>query len=84
MKSEVKTPVLVGIIVIFVGCLIAFMVKYMGNVGSLDHGQVSYTPGVPPWAEKDPAKKESMRKLGLEMRENSQAAGHGPQGLGHP
>lgn len=27
------------------------------GVGNLDQGQVKYTPGVPPWQEKDPSKK---------------------------
>lgn len=27
------------------------------GVGNLDQGQVKYTPGVPPWQEKDPNKK---------------------------
>jgi len=27
------------------------------GAGNLDQGQVKYTPGVPPWQEKDPAKK---------------------------
>ena len=27
------------------------------GTGNLDQGQVKYTPGVPPWQEKDPAKR---------------------------
>jgi hypothetical protein len=80
MKTEIKTPVLVGVMVVLVGGLIVFAMKYFSGVGSLDHGQIAYTPGVPPWGEKDPAKKEAYRKMGLELRDNTpQTAGHGPR-----
>jgi hypothetical protein len=34
-----------------------FGFKTVGNAGNLDQGQVKYTPGVPPWMEKDPNKR---------------------------
>jgi hypothetical protein len=56
-KIEVKTPVLVVVAVCVVGLLAFWGVKTVGQSGNLDHGQVQYTPGVPPWLEKDPAKR---------------------------
>ena len=29
----------------------------MSSDGGLDHGQIKYTPGKPPWMETDPSKK---------------------------
>jgi len=57
MKQEVKTPLLVGIVVAVVAGAVFFGFRAMGNAGNLDQGQVKYTPGVPPWKETDPAKK---------------------------
>ena len=79
MKNEVKTPVLIGIVVVLVGGLVVFGLKYINGVGSLDHGQISYTPGVPPWDEKDPAKRAQFSSMPGELRDG-QAAGHGPHG----
>ncbi len=57
MKTEVKSPAVVAAVIAFVLLLGYFGFRYMNSVGSLDHGQVSYTPGVPPWLEKDPTKR---------------------------
>jgi len=52
MKEQVKTPVIVVAIVLAVGIIGYFGMKSM-NSGGLDHGQVQYTPGKPPWLETD-------------------------------
>jgi hypothetical protein len=57
MKAEVKTPVMVVIIVIVVALVGYFGSKMIGGSGDLDQGQVKYTPGKPPWMETDPSKK---------------------------
>jgi len=56
MKDEVKTPVIVVLAVVVIGLIVFFAVKAF-NAGNLDQGQVQYTPGVPPWQEKDPNKR---------------------------
>lgn len=56
MKEQVKTPVLVLIVVAVVGILIFVGMNAMKS-GDLDQGQVKYTPGKPPWQETDPSKK---------------------------
>lgn len=56
MKDEVKTPVLVVLAVVVLGLVVFFAIKAF-NAGNLDQGQVQYTPGVPPWEEKDPNKR---------------------------
>lgn len=57
MKSEVKTPVVIVAVVVLVLVLGLMGMKFIGSVGNLDQGQVSYTPGVPPWMQKDPTKR---------------------------
>jgi hypothetical protein len=57
MKTQVKAPILVAVGVLFVGGIVYWGIKSVGDAGSLDHGQIKYTPGVPPWLEKDPSKK---------------------------
>jgi len=57
MKSQVKTPVVVVAVVAVLGLIGFFAMKTVGDAGSLDHGQIKYTPGKPPWMETDPAKK---------------------------
>jgi len=56
MKDQVKTPILVAIVVLAVGVIGYFGVKSM-SAGDLDQGQVKYTPGKPPWMETDDSKK---------------------------
>lgn len=56
MKEQVKTPVIVLAIVVAVGVIGYFGMKTM-DTGGLDHGQVKYTPGKPPWMESDQAKR---------------------------
>ncbi len=56
MKEQVKTPVIVLAIVVALGVIGYFGMKSMDS-GGLDHGQVKYTPGKPPWMESDPAKR---------------------------
>lgn len=57
MKAEVKTPVLVGVVVAAILVLSYFLLKTMGSAGNLDQGQVQYTPGKPPWEETDANRK---------------------------
>jgi len=57
MKAQVKTPVLVVIVVAVLGAVIFFGMKSVGNAGGLDQGQIKYTPGVPPFKETDPTKR---------------------------
>ena len=57
MKTEVKTPVLIGVVAVAVLVLGYFLFKTMSGAGNLDHGQVQYTPGKPPWEETDASKK---------------------------
>jgi hypothetical protein len=57
MKAEVKTPVLVAVVVAGILVLSYFLLKTMGSAGNLDQGQVQYTPGKPPWEETDASKK---------------------------
>ena len=56
MKKQLKLPIAI-ICVIAAGALAAFGISHSMSVGSLDHGQVKYTPGVPPWMEKAPSKR---------------------------
>lgn len=56
MKSEIKTPVIV-VVIIAVVTLLVFVGMKLNNTGGLDSGQVKYTPGKPPWEETDPSKK---------------------------
>ena len=51
MKGEVKTPVLVAVVVVAVAIAGLLLFKVTGG-GDLDNGQVKYTPGVPPWMDK--------------------------------
>jgi hypothetical protein len=57
MKTQVKGPVLAAIVAAALAVLGYFGYKSMSTVGSLDNGQVKYTPGTPPWLEKDPSKR---------------------------
>ena len=57
MKAQVKTPVIVVAVVAVLGLVIFMGMKTMGDAGSLDHGQIKYTPGKPPWMETDPSKR---------------------------
>jgi len=57
MKQELKTPVLIGVVAVIVVFALYFGFKSANNIGNLDNGQVKYTPGVPPWEEKDPSKR---------------------------
>jgi len=57
MKAEIKTPVLVAVVVIAVAVVGYFILNSVTNAGNLDQGQVKYTPGKPPWEETDPCKK---------------------------
>jgi len=52
MKTQVKTPVLVAVAVVLIGGIGYFGFKTMGSAGDLDHGQIKYTPGKPPWLDK--------------------------------
>lgn len=54
MKDQAKLPVIVLVVVVAVGLLFFFGSKAM-STGNLDQGQVKYTPGVPPWQEKNNA-----------------------------
>jgi len=57
MKVEIKTPVIVVAVIAVLGLVVFFGMKSMGDSGSLDHGQIKYTPGKPPWMETDASKK---------------------------
>jgi hypothetical protein len=57
MKDQVKTPVIVVAVVAVIAIMVYFGMKTVGEAGSLDHGQIKYTPGKPPWMETDPNKK---------------------------
>jgi hypothetical protein len=57
MKAQVKGPILVVAVVAVVAVVVYVGMKSIGDAGSLDHGQIQYTPGKPPWLEKDPNKK---------------------------
>lgn len=79
MKNEVKTPVLIGIVVVLVGGIVVLGFKFLDGVGNLDHGQISYTPGVPPWMEKDPAKRAQFSAMPGELHTyNPNQAGQAP------
>ena len=56
MKENVKLPALIAVVVVAL-VVLGFVIKSMSGIGNLDNGQVKYTPGVPPWAENDAAKK---------------------------
>lgn len=56
-NQELKTPIVVAIVVIVVGVAAFFGYRAMSSAGDLDQGQVKYTPGKPPWLETDPNKK---------------------------
>jgi len=57
MREEVKTPLIVAVIVVVVAVVAYFGWKTLSNAGNLDQGQVQYTPGKPPWEETDPNKR---------------------------
>jgi hypothetical protein len=56
MKQEIKTPFVV-VVVVLVLCVVGYFGIKAGGAGTLDQGQVKYTPGKPPWEETDPSKK---------------------------
>lgn len=56
MKEQLKTPIIVIVAVVAL-VILGFVIKKAMNAGNLDQGQVKYTPGVPPWEEKDPSKR---------------------------
>ncbi len=80
MKAQVKTPIVVVIVVVVLGAVIFFGMKQVGNAGGLDHGQIQYTPGTPPWKETDPNKKGPG---GLGSR-NASTQAPGAPGAGAP
>ena len=63
MKGEVKLPAIIVACLLALGVVVFGLSKAM-NAGDLDQGQVKYTPGVPPWLEKDAGKKASMAGIG--------------------
>lgn len=52
MKDQVKAPVIVVAVIALVALVFFFGSKAM-SVGDLDQGQAKYTPGVPPWQDKN-------------------------------
>jgi hypothetical protein len=56
MKQEIKTPLLVTVVVLVVVVVGYFGFQKIGSTGGLDQGQIKYTPGKPPWEETDPSK----------------------------
>jgi len=77
MKAEIKTPVVVVAVVALLAVIVYFGMKTIGDVGSLDHGQMKYTPGVPPWKETDPSKRGPGGSPGV-------ASPTAPAGMGAP
>ena len=57
MKSEIKPPAIIAIIVVAVLAIGFVINKFVAHSGDLDQGQVQSTPGKPPWQETDPSKK---------------------------
>ncbi|HEY0866150.1 MAG TPA: hypothetical protein VGE01_02155 [Fimbriimonas sp.] len=57
MKEEVKTPLIIAAVALLVIVVAYFGFKTVSSAGSLDQGQIEYTPGKPPWEETDPAKR---------------------------
>ncbi len=57
MKAQIKTPLIIGALAVFVVGILYWGVKLVGGSGNLDQGQVKYTPGKPPWLETDPSKR---------------------------
>jgi len=57
MKEQIKTPILIVIAVVFVVAVGLWGYSTIGKAGNLDQGQIKYTPGTPPWLEKDPNKR---------------------------
>lgn len=55
MKEQLKTPLIVAVAVVALAFAV-FMGMRFTNAGNLDQGQTNYTPGTPPWMEKDAAK----------------------------
>jgi hypothetical protein len=85
MKGEVKLPVIIVAVIAVVGLAIFLGSKAFG-AGDLDQGQVKYTPGKPPWEEKDPSKRgpggPPSGQLG-QVQVQGQAQGLGQQGDVH-
>jgi len=53
MKAQVKTPVLIAVAVVLLGGIGYWGMQTISNTGSLDHGQIKYTPGKPPGFDAD-------------------------------
>lgn len=64
MKSEVKTPVLIVAVVVLVALAGFAILKFAGGGGDLDQGQVKYTPGVPPWMDKQNGASQPSNQVG--------------------
>ncbi|MDR3690037.1 MAG: hypothetical protein P4L46_11705 [Fimbriimonas sp.] len=77
MKTEIKTPIIVVAAIAIIAVIGYFGMKMVNDSGSLDHGQIKYTPGVPPWLEKDASKKGPGTGAPA-------APGGGPAGVGAP
>jgi hypothetical protein len=89
MKGEVKTPVIVVVVILVLGVVVYFGMKMMSGAGGLDQGQIQYTPGTPPWMEKDPNKK-GVGGLGSHgagappAASTNNAPANAPPGMGAP
>jgi hypothetical protein len=85
MKEQIKVPVLVVSVIALVALCLFMGTKAM-HAGDLDQGQVQYTPGKPPWLEKDPTKKgpggapPSVPAGGPSVDDGT----HAPPGVGAP
>lgn len=55
MKEQLKLPLVIVAVLALVGFVFVLGKKAI-SAGDLDQGQIQYTPGVPPWQEKDPKK----------------------------
>ena len=75
MKAQVKGPVVVIAIIAVVGFVVYLGMNTISNSGGLDHGQIKYTPGKPPWMEKDSSKKGPGGSPGVANSNGSAAPG---------
>jgi hypothetical protein len=89
MKSQVKTPLII-VLALCAVALMVFMGKKAFTAGDLDQAQGNYTPGVPPWLEKDPARKAvGAHGPGVAAAPSNEPtatvdAQHAPAGMGAP
>lgn len=90
MKDQVKAPVIVVVVIAIVGLIFFFGSKAM-SVGDLDQGQAKYTPGVPPWNDKnrtaapmDPRASNTADFAPTSDRAPSATTGSMPAGMGAP